>query len=68
MEKEVQRNSLLENIVKQLEKDNMELKTKLGTMSDKFDKEKEEIVPNQEALPPKIGIEKETISKHLIKF
>ena len=40
----------------------MELKTKLGKMSDKFDKENEEIVPNQEALPPKIGIEKETIS------
>ena len=53
MEKEVQSNSLLENRVKQLEKDNMELKTKLGTMSDKFDKANKEIDPNEEALPPK---------------
>ena len=68
MEKEVQRNSLLENRVKQLEKHNIELTTKLGTMCDKFDKTKEEIVPNEEALAPKIVIEKETISKHLIKF
>ena len=68
IEKEVQRNSLLENRVKQLEKDNMELTTKLGTMYDKFDKTKEEIVPNEEALAPTIVIEKETISRHMIKF
>ena len=41
MEKEVQRKSLIENKVKQLEKDNMKLKIKLGTkestICDKFD-------------------------------
>jgi hypothetical protein len=68
MEREVQSNSLLENRVKQLEKLNIELTTKLATMCDKFDKAKEEIVPNEEALAPKIVIEKETISKHLRKF
>ena len=66
MEKEVQGNSLIENRVKQLERDNMELKTKLGTLSDQFDKAKQEIVPNEKALQPKIVIEKETILKHLI--
>ena len=40
IEKEVQGNSLIENSVKQLEKDNMEWKTKLRTISDKFDKAK----------------------------
>ena len=47
--------------IKQLEKNNMELTTKYGTMCDKFDKTKEEIVPNEEALAPKIVLEKETI-------
>ena len=46
----------------------MELKTKIGTMSDKFYKSKEEIVANEETLSPQIVIEKETISQNLIKF
>ena len=41
----------------------MELKTKIGTMSDKFYKSKEEIVANEETLSPQIVIEKETYHK-----